>query len=1021
MSSAQPLHGLSKVLDPEMTREISDRQLLDRFVAEQDESAFVALVQRYSRSVWGVCRRLLFREQDAEDAFQAVFLVLARKAGSIRDGEAVGSWLYGVAYRTALKARQLASKRSALEKKAGVAKEEPSPVSEAAWRELQRQLDEELQALPEKYKAPFVLCCLEGMSRADAARELGWKEGTLSSRLSQARKLLQTRLARRGVVLSAVLTAMVLSQGAASAAPAALVETAALTLHAEATSCATASLAESMLSTMGAAKLKAAIGLAVTLTALLGTATALAAFTQLPQADPEPKKAIVLADTFVPPPVLLGKPTDERVLGLAFSPDGKKLVTAGARHGDPGQLKIWDAVSGAELARVRGFVGARCVAFSPKGTIIATGHFGGMLRLRDPATGAETESIQAHDAGVNGLAFSPEGDLLATAGLDRTVKVFDVKGLRERKVLRGHTDMVYSVDYFHNGKFLVTGGNDKTAIIWDLAKSAPKFILKGHKAPIESVAVSADDQIVATASWDRTIKLWNAETGAEIGTLGGKSKYFAVALSPKGELLASGSEDGIVTLWDVKSRKPLNMLGRHNGPVWSVMFSNAGDRLASGSNDKTAKIWDVAKGTELLHLNTSENRPVFALAYAPDGKAIAVAGDDRAVRLLEPQTGDLQMKLQGHTMSVNAVAFASDGLEIASGSADQTVIVWSRATGRPKHTLKGHIGVVRAVAISPDGKRIASGGDDRVIKIWDRTSGDEITAFDGHRSSVTSLVFAPDGEAVVSGDDAGNIRVSYFNKQLQAVNLQVSGAVRALAFHGTSLACASSDGTLKIWPAAPGTPWKASADKFQTLANPLGGLLCLTFTRNGALVAGGRDGSIAIWDLATGRPRHIWKGHKTAVTALAIHPQGENLISGAAGGALLRWRGAQASEEIKVGAPPEPIIAVHTPPTRVEVSGDPDEAPEGVAPAGGRRRGGWLIALIVAMLMFTLAILAGVVAIRWRKSKKAQAVVGDDRIVVQCAACDRNLTVKFASAGKKVRCPCGASVVVPPDSGFSAR
>src|SRR5262249_21035994 len=146
---------LTANVDDNEIRDVSDRQLLERFVSQHDASAFDHLVQRHARGVWGGCRRTL-REHDAEDAFQAVFMVLERQAASIREREAIGSWLFGVAYRTAMKAKLLASKRAALEKKAGPEHAEASPPAEAAWRELQRQVDEELQRLDDKYKAPFV-------------------------------------------------------------------------------------------------------------------------------------------------------------------------------------------------------------------------------------------------------------------------------------------------------------------------------------------------------------------------------------------------------------------------------------------------------------------------------------------------------------------------------------------------------------------------------------------------------------------------------------------------------------------------------------------------------------------------------------------------------------------------------------------------------------------------------------------------------------------------------------------------
>src|SRR5262249_49403199 len=140
----------------EVSREISDRELLARYMAHQDQAAFVNLVRRYARSVWAVCRRVLRHDQDAEDAFQTVFFILARKAASIRKTEAVGSWLYGVAYRTAMKARERRSTRSVHEQKMNVVDRGETPASEAEWRELQRQLDEALQGLAEKLRAPFV-------------------------------------------------------------------------------------------------------------------------------------------------------------------------------------------------------------------------------------------------------------------------------------------------------------------------------------------------------------------------------------------------------------------------------------------------------------------------------------------------------------------------------------------------------------------------------------------------------------------------------------------------------------------------------------------------------------------------------------------------------------------------------------------------------------------------------------------------------------------------------------------------
>jgi RNA polymerase sigma factor (sigma-70 family) len=209
---------------PDPVADASDADLLGRFRTDRDDRAFAALLLRHGPLVWGVCWQVLHHRQDAEDAFQATFLLLARHAGSIRDGQALASWLHRAAYRVATKAGQNMARRRVQEQKAE-RRQVSRPEAEAAWREMQTILQEEVERLPEKYRAPFLLCCLEGHTGAEAARLLGWKEGTLTGRLSEARKLLQRRLARRGVLLSAVLAAAAVGRAGAAAATVTLAET----------------------------------------------------------------------------------------------------------------------------------------------------------------------------------------------------------------------------------------------------------------------------------------------------------------------------------------------------------------------------------------------------------------------------------------------------------------------------------------------------------------------------------------------------------------------------------------------------------------------------------------------------------------------------------------------------------------------------------------------------------------------------------------------------------------------------
>jgi RNA polymerase sigma factor (sigma-70 family) len=181
--------------------ELPDGQLLEGFLARRDEAAFAALVRRHGPMVLGVCRRVLRTEQDAEDAFQATFLVLFRKAGTLLRRETVGAWLYGVAYHTALKARAATLKRRAKEQEARELPRPDAGTDEAA-HDLRPLLDRELSRLPARYREAVILCDLQGVTRRDAARQLEVPVGTLSGRLTTARRLLAGRLARHGLVLS---------------------------------------------------------------------------------------------------------------------------------------------------------------------------------------------------------------------------------------------------------------------------------------------------------------------------------------------------------------------------------------------------------------------------------------------------------------------------------------------------------------------------------------------------------------------------------------------------------------------------------------------------------------------------------------------------------------------------------------------------------------------------------------------------------------------------------------------------
>src|SRR5262245_4932145 len=278
--------------------ELTDGQLLKDHLGRRDEAALAALVRRHGPMVWGVCRRVLCNYHDAEDAFQATFLVLVRKAASIASPELLANWLYGVAHQTALNARAATAKRRARERQV-TEMPEPAVTEQDLWGDLQPLLDQGLSRLPEKYRVAIVLCDLQGKTRKEAAQQLGVPDGTLAARLARGRVMLAKRLAQRGFALSGGALATVLSQNVASAVvPTSVVSSTikAATLFAAGQaatgviSTKVAALTEGVLKTMLVSKLKYATAvMLVVLTCVGGSTVAMLLPTAAGQSKPAQK------------------------------------------------------------------------------------------------------------------------------------------------------------------------------------------------------------------------------------------------------------------------------------------------------------------------------------------------------------------------------------------------------------------------------------------------------------------------------------------------------------------------------------------------------------------------------------------------------------------------------------------------------------------------------------------------------------------------------------------------------------
>jgi RNA polymerase sigma factor (sigma-70 family) len=292
--TGEVLRQLRRAVLPPDGGPLTDGQLLESFLDGRDEAALAALVRRHGPMVWGVCRRVLTNHHDAEDAFQATFLVLVRKAASVRPRALVGNWLYGVARQTALKARALAARRKGRERQV-TEMPEAAVADQDRGDDLLKLLDEELGRLPDKYRAVLVLCDLEGKTRREVAGQLDLAEGTVASRLARGRAMLGRRLTRRGVALPAGALAAVLARQVSAGVPAPVLSATIKAVTVVAVGKAAtgviaapaAALAEGVLKAMLMCKLKAALAVVLAL-GLLATGAAVLACRPAPPGDRPP-------------------------------------------------------------------------------------------------------------------------------------------------------------------------------------------------------------------------------------------------------------------------------------------------------------------------------------------------------------------------------------------------------------------------------------------------------------------------------------------------------------------------------------------------------------------------------------------------------------------------------------------------------------------------------------------------------------------------------------------------------------
>jgi WD40 repeat protein/serine/threonine protein kinase len=535
---------------------------------------------------------------------------------------------------------------------------------------------------------------------------------------------------------------------------------------------------------------------------------------------------------------------EEQVLGLAFSPDGRRLA-AGMSDGT---VKVWETATWRALHTLAPHVGpVRCVAFSPDGTRLASSAGYAFtsgdeceIKIWDAASGQLIHTLGGHQEGVFSLAFSPDGKRLATTGgEDATIKVWDAANGLEALTLRGHKDTPWGVAFSPDSRVLYSAGTDQTLRIWDGTPleddSDPALrTFTGHEKRVTAVAFDPDSHRLVSAGYDRTVRVWDVTTGKQLRKLEPPGLVHSVAFDPRGHLLASDSWDdafggggnGLLKVWDSRTWHELHSLRLDAPGFVSAAFTPDGRRLVTACGDSVV-VWDTTafrpSPVQYDHL-----LPLTSVAVSPDGRRVASADINGEVRvwdladgrpvlsILSPPppvsalvnvhaallTAQPLHRLRAHTTRATGVAFGPQGDFLATCGMDGATCLWDARTFKRVDELRGHDSGVRCLAFSPDGSRLATGGNDASIRVWDVAARRQLSVLRGHTDIVYSVTFSQDGRYIASGSldrtvkvwDAQGSAEQHARAEVQAQNWPASLHGRIFPYTGPGTSRPSTGG-----------------------------------------------------------------------------------------------------------------------------------------------------------------------------------------------------------------------------------